>query len=140
MISLQRELPGQWLVEAGYTGSRGWNLTTGAAHKPGDRPQLHSGAVPVDEPSARSGGDRRARPSRPEPLRGLLPGTSLNGATIARSQLLRPYPAFGNIRTFGSDGTSRYTSAQFKVERRFARGYSLLAAYTWSRFTEQCSG
>src|SRR5262249_60743118 len=71
------------------------------------------------------------------PFAGVLPGTSLNGTTIARSQLLRPYPEFGNVRTFGSDGTSVYHSAQFKAERRFAGGYSLLAAYTWSRFTER---
>ena len=30
MISVQHELPNQWLIEAGYAGSRGYNLTTGA--------------------------------------------------------------------------------------------------------------
>ena len=35
----------------------------------------------------------------PNPFRGLLPGTSFNGATIARQQLLRPFPQFDNIRT-----------------------------------------
>ena len=28
-IGVQRELPGQWLVEGAYVGSRGWDLTTG---------------------------------------------------------------------------------------------------------------
>ncbi len=138
MISLQRELPGQWLVEAGYTGSRGWNLTTGGGGQAGE---IDLNSIPARCLSTSPQRDQAAIDALallvPNPLLGLLPGTSLNGATIARSQLLRPYPAFGNIRTFGSDGTSRYTSAQFKVERRFARGYSLLAAYTWSRFTEQ---
>ncbi len=35
------------------------------------------------------------------------------------------------------DGTSRYNSAQFKVEKRFTQGYTILAAYTWSKFTER---
>ena len=73
----------------------------------------------------------------PNPFRGLLPGTSFNGATIARQQLLRPFPQFDNIQTRASDGTSRYNSAQFKLEKRFTSGYSLLAAYTWSKFTER---
>jgi hypothetical protein len=73
----------------------------------------------------------------PNPFRGLLPGTAFNAATIARSQLLRPFPQFGNVRTFDDNGTSRYNSAQFKVEKRFTQGYTRLAAYTWSRFREQ---
>src|SRR5438128_2002333 len=44
----------------------------------------------------------------PNPFRGLLPGSAFNAATIARSQLLRPFPQFGNIRTFDDNGTSRY--------------------------------
>src|SRR5262249_13240361 len=34
LISVQRELPNQWLVEGGYTGSHGWNLTTGGPRHP----------------------------------------------------------------------------------------------------------
>src|SRR5438270_102343 len=71
------------------------------------------------------------------PFQGLLPGTSFNGATIARSQLVHPFPQFGNIRTFDDDGTSVYNSAQVKLEKRFTTRFSALAAYTWSRFTER---
>jgi hypothetical protein len=138
VISLQRELPGQWLVEGGYTGSRGWNLTTGGGGQAGE---IDLNPIPAQYLSTSPQRDQATIDALallvPNPYRGLLPGTSLNGATIARSQLLRPFSQFGNIRTFASDGTSRYTSAQFKVERRFALGYSILAAYTWSRFTEQ---
>jgi hypothetical protein len=35
LITVQRELPGQWLVEGGYAGSRGWNLTTGGGGQAG---------------------------------------------------------------------------------------------------------
>ena len=35
------------------------------------------------------------------------------------------------------DGTSSYQSGQFRLERRFSDGYSFLATYTVSKFTEQ---
>jgi len=41
------------------------------------------------------------------------------------------------VRTFADDGSSQYNSAQFKVEKRFTNGYTILAAYTRSRFTER---
>ena len=36
MVSVQRELPGEWLVEAGYAGSSGWDLTTGGGNQAGE--------------------------------------------------------------------------------------------------------
>jgi len=73
----------------------------------------------------------------PNPFRGLLPGTSLNGSTVQRQQLLRPFPEFGTIRSERYDGTSDYYAGQFRLEKRFSGGYSLLLAYTVSRFTER---
>jgi hypothetical protein len=137
-LTVQRELPGEWLLDVGYAGSRGWDLTTGGGGQAGE---IDLNAVPA---AYLSGSPQRDQATIdflaalvPNPFAGLLPGTSFNGATIARSQLLRPYPQFGNVRTFDDDGTSRYHSAQMKIEKRFTRGYTLLAAYTWSRFTER---
>src|SRR6185436_20486662 len=50
---------------------------------------------------------------------------------------LRPFPQFSNVPTNSSDGTSRYDSAQFKAERRFHGGYSIISTYTFSHFTER---
>src|SRR5438874_8429091 len=138
MVSMQPELPGEWLVEAGYAGSRSWDLTTGGGNQAGE--------IELNGTPARylSTSRQRDQPTIDDlstlvanPFQGLLPGTSFNGATIARSQLLRPYPQFGNMRTFGDDGTSVYNAAQVRLERRFANGYSVLASYTGSRFTER---
>ena len=138
VTSIQRELPGQWVVEAAYAGSRGWDLTTGGGGQAGE---IELNGVPAQYLSNSRARDQATinylAAQVPNPFRGLLPGTSFDGATIARSQLLRPFPHFDNIRTRASDGTSRYHSAQFKLERRFTGGYSLLAAYTWSKFTER---
>jgi Carboxypeptidase regulatory-like domain/TonB dependent receptor-like, beta-barrel len=138
MIGVQRELPHQWLVEAAYVGSRGWDLTTGGGNQAGE---IELNGVPAQYLSTSRQRDQATidllAQLVPNPFAGLIPGTNFNGANIARSQLLRPFPQFGNIRTFDDDGTSRYNSAQFKVEKRFTSGYTLLGAYTWSKFTER---
>jgi hypothetical protein len=138
LISVQRELPGQWMAEAAYAGSRGFDLTTGGGGQAGE---IELNGVPRQYLSTSNVRDQNAinflTAQVANPFRGLLPGTSFNGATIARQQLLRPFPQFDNIQTRASDGTSRYNSAQFKLEKRFTNGYSLLASYTWSKFTER---
>jgi hypothetical protein len=138
ILTLQRELPGQWLVEGGYAGSRGWHLTTGGSGQAGE---IDLNGVPArylsTSPVRDVANDNFLRQLVPNPFQGLMPVASFNAATIARSQLLRPSPQFGNVRTFGDDGTSVYNSVQAKLEKRFTRGYTVLAAYTWSRFTEK---
>lgn len=138
IISIQRELPGQWLFEAAYAGSRGWDLTTGGGGQAGE---IELNGVPAQYLSTSRVRDQATinflTAQVANPFRGLLPGTSFNGATIQRLQLLRPFPHFDNVRSRASDGTSRYQSAQFKLEKRFSGGYSLLAAYTASKFTER---
>jgi hypothetical protein len=137
-IGVQHELPAQWLVEATYAASRGWDLTTGGGGQGGE---IELNPVPAQYLSTSTVRDQTTinflSAQVPNPFRGLLPGTSFNGSTIARQQLLRPFPQFDNIRTRDDDGTSKYNSAQFKLEKRFTQGYTVLAAYTWSKFTEK---
>jgi Carboxypeptidase regulatory-like domain len=137
-VNLQRELPGQWLLEVAYAGSRGWDLTTGGGGQAGE---IEVNPIPVQYLSTSPVRDQANIDFLSQlvtnPFANLIPGTGSNGATIARSQLLRPFPQFGNVRTFDDDGTSEYNSMQAKIEKRFTRGYTVLAAYTWSKFTER---
>ena len=71
------------------------------------------------------------------PFAGLLPGTSFNNPTIARRQLLRPYPAFGDVTTTNNDGKSWYHSAQLGLQKRFSKGYTLGVSYTYSHWVQQ---
>ena len=126
LISVQRELPNQWLVEARLHRQPRWNLTTGGGGQAGeiDLNGIPS-AVSLDEPCRAI---RRPSTSSPRSCRtrsaACCPARASTPRPIARSQLLRPYPQFGNVRTFDDDGTSRYNSAQFKVEKRFTHGYT----------------
>jgi len=130
LVNVQRELPGQWLFEGGYVGSHGFHLTTNEELDAIPAQYLTSSRVRDDATIT------FLSTNVANPFAGLLP-TGATGATIARSQLLRPFPQFTGVPTFGSDGTSQYDSAQFKMERRFSHGYSVIGTYTWSHFTER---
>jgi len=131
VLSMQRELPGQWVVEATYVGNRGY-----------DQPvEIDLNAVPAQYLSTSPIRDDATinflTQQVPNPFRGLLPGENLNSATVQRQQLLRPFPQFNEILAYAYDGKNWYDSAQFRVEHRFAAGYTVLASYTYSRLTEQ---
>lgn len=133
-VSFERELPGQWLVEASYVGNRGLDLTT-EADILNAVPRRFLSTSPVRDQTLIDFLNANVA----NPFQGLAPGTSLNGATIARQQLLRPFPQFGNIRTRRDDGSTVYHGGQLRVEKRFTRDYTLLVSYTWSKLLEKIS-
>src|SRR5690606_31561851 len=69
----------------------------------------------------------------PNPFAGMLPGTGLDGATVSRSQLLRPYPQFTSVTALETTGSSDYKAVQARLERRMASGVTVQVGYTWSR-------
>jgi outer membrane receptor protein involved in Fe transport len=132
-VSVQRELPHQWVVEAGYVGNHGYDLAVDTEFNPVPRSYLSTSQV-RDQTTI-----NYLTANVTNPFRDLLPGTSFNGSTVQRLQLLRPYPQLANIQSRAHDGTSDYQALQSRVEKRFTAGYTILAAYTWSKFTEQVS-
>src|SRR5262249_11336118 len=52
---------------------------------------------------------------------------------------LRPYPAFDDVTLSRNAASSTYHSGQIRVERRFAKGLSLLASYTFSKSIDNAS-
>jgi hypothetical protein len=65
----------------------------------------------------------------------ILPGQLQPSA----SQRNRPYPQFSNVQLLApSLGVSSYHAGVVKLEKRFTRGFNILATYTWSKFLDNC--
>ncbi len=133
-LGVQRQLAGNLVIELGYIGNH-------AVHLPVDQalnflPRQYLSTLPVrDQPVI----DRNTG-NVTSPFAGLLPGTSLNGSTTSRAQLLLPFPEFGGITEQQvSQGSSYFHMGQVRVEKRFSQGLQLLANYSYSRLMERRS-
>ena len=68
----------------------------------------------------------------PSPFTGLLPGSTINGATVQRQQLLRPFPEFGTFGIEQNVGSDDYKAGTLNIAKRFKGGNSLSLQYTRS--------
>ncbi|HZT28401.1 MAG TPA: TonB-dependent receptor [Bryobacteraceae bacterium] len=79
--------------------------------------------------------------SVPNPFYNLLPANKMPGVlgrqeTVSVSQLLKPYPQYGNLTILGWPGKSdHYYALQMKAERPMSNGLTFLTAYNYSRET-----
>ncbi|MFN0104595.1 MAG: carboxypeptidase regulatory-like domain-containing protein [Bryobacteraceae bacterium] len=137
-FNIQRELAKNLLLEMGYMGSDVRNL-------PVNRnlnfvPEQFLSASPVRDQANID----RLTALVPNPLRNLLPGTPLNGATTNTENLLRPYPQFaaesGTTNGVFVDGEtvgySNFHMFQVRLDKRFASGLQFLTNFQWSKFLE----
>ncbi len=137
-FGVQHELPGNWLVEASYVGNKGVDVTTGVINFVNAIPRKYLSTSFVRDNDV----NNFLTTNFSNPFRNLesFRGTGFfTGATQSRGQLLRPFPEFTDIGSIRNDGESIYHSGQFRAEKRFSKGYSLLAAYTWSKYIEEAS-
>jgi TonB dependent receptor len=131
-FGFQHELKGGWLVDASYSGNvtRRLPVSLGLNFLPASA--LNS--MPV---AARAAYFTAAVPN---PMAGLLPSSSINGATVPRQQLLYAYPEFTGVSiTNVPIGASRYDSFQSKVTHRFSHGLAMQGSFTISKSLEQVS-
>ncbi len=132
-MGFQRELPAGFVVEAAYVGNYGYDIEIVRNINPLPNEYLNTDN---SRTAAQTANNAFLTGSVANPFAGLLPGTSLNNATIARSQLLRPYPQFLDIRTTDNDGKSWYHSAQVSLHKRFSKGYTMGLSYTYSHWMQ----
>lgn len=134
-IGVQREFGGGWMAEAVFVSNHGYNIEI----------VRNINALPTkylnpdnSRTTAQNNNNTFLTGTVANPFAGLAEfrGTSLFNATIARSQLLRPFPAYGDILTTNNDGKSWYNAGQFRLERRFSKGYALQASYTFSKWLQ----
>jgi hypothetical protein len=123
-LGLQRELPGGFVVDAGYVGNRATRIAVTRNYNA--TPARYLSTLPTRDQATI---DFLSRNS-PNPFSGL---NSVFGANISRGNLLRPFPQFGDINVEEPIGYSWYHSLQSQVEKRFSSGYTVQLAYTWSK-------
>lgn len=116
-LSLQQQLRGNWLIDAGYSANIGTGFTAGSYDfNQLDIQYLSLGAA--------------LRQQVPNPYAGLVPG-ALGAATITRLQSLRPYPYYSGI-TIRNPRLGAYNShlLMMSVEKRMSKGFTMLVSFT----------
>jgi trimeric autotransporter adhesin len=129
-VDIQRELPFGIALEAAYIGSHSTDLTLGSA----------SLNINTLNPSLLAMGSA-LNASVPNPYYGHGGSGIVGTATVAESQLLLPYSAFGSVsESYNSYNHARYDSLVFKGQKRFAHGLTFLSTLTYSRNSDASSG
>jgi hypothetical protein len=124
-LSIQKTIGEHWSIEAGYLGSKLTNLGV---------PDVNLNQLRVEQLAL---GPQLTRQVA-NPFYGQIPASSTLGQqTIAAQQLLRTFPRFTTVSLYRNNvGHSTYHSFQSRLERRFASGFTLSAAYTFSRLID----
>jgi hypothetical protein len=137
--SVQRDLGSGWVAEVMYVGASGRHLPSGE-FRSNAYYRAYNGVPAQYLSSARArdtGRESYLTTSVPNPMQGLLPGSTINGATVQRQQLLRPFPEFGDVFIEEYEGSDQYHAGTLRMEKRFAKGNSLVATYTLSRLRDK---
>ncbi len=133
VLGIQRELPGQIVVEANFIRANGYDLSV--SKDLNFVPREFLGNNPTTDAAANT----FLSATIPNPFRNLVPGGSpFNTATtITRAQSLLAYPQFTHLWIQEYNGSNRYTSLQLQINKRFATGVTMNATYTYSNLREK---
>lgn len=130
-FNLQRELPGNMVIEAGYLASKGNHLIDG------------EGSMTHNQLPASFGDLGNALNDQvPNPFFGVItnPTSALFNANVSRSQLLRPFPQYTGVNAFRKpQANSIYHAFTLRVEKRYSSGLGLLASYTGGKLIDDAS-
>src|SRR5262249_51863464 len=127
-FTVQKTVAKNWSVEVAWLGSKNTRLGIPDANLNQLPPQyLSMGAALLTRVT--------------NPYFGQIPASSSLGAgTIARQQLLRPYPRFTTLALFRDNvGNSTYNAVAAKLEKRLSHGLTINASYTFSKLLDDAS-
>jgi hypothetical protein len=133
-VDYQWELPGSQAVSVGYMGSRSERLSMGGTQDASvNINQLDSTYLALGS---------ALQQLVPNPFFGnRVFGNLSRSATIARGQLLRPFPQFGNVLAhLVNQASARYNALVLKWDRRVTTGWGAGVNYTFSRLTDNQFG
>jgi hypothetical protein len=133
-FAIQRQLPGQIVLEVAYIGNH-------SVHLPINQqldfiPRQYLSTLNVRDTTVNS----NLTGTVTNPFKGLLPNSSsLNGSTVALDQLLIPFPQYplgtgtsnGIVEQGASGGSSYYESLNVRLQKRYSNGLTLINNFTW---------
>ncbi|MEP6945530.1 MAG: TonB-dependent receptor [Acidobacteriota bacterium] len=136
VIGFQRELPFQIGFDASVVYSHSYNLPVFRQlnYIP---TQYLSNLKGITDPNVVSGAISTSSTfllaTVPNPFRNTVPTNSTwNGANLARYRLLTAFPEFQDLVTTEYNGTAEYASLQLQATKRYSRGLTMNASYTFS--------
>jgi hypothetical protein len=129
----QRQLPMGIFLDLSYVGNRATHLAVSRQYDA--LPDSYLSTTGVRNPTVINNLTAQVT----NPFYPLLAGTSLSSTTIARQQLLLPYPEFTGVSANQPVGYSWYHALQVLAERRMANGLTVQFNWTWSKFMEATS-
>ena len=130
-FGFQQEIGRDMTVEVNYVGQRGADMPLSSGLGDDSR-ELN--ALPLQYYSLGA----RLQDPVPNPFAGLINIGAHSSPTIARRQLLLPYPQFTSVNLQRqTDGASDYHSLQISSMRRFSAGLMAQFTYTWSKLIEE---
>ncbi|MBS1813311.1 MAG: carboxypeptidase regulatory-like domain-containing protein [Acidobacteria bacterium] len=129
-LGVQREIAAGFTLDVAYVGTQSRHLVTArdintipygttftrAAQNPAN---FAGGVVPLVEPNL--------------PPEYAAAGYSFSGRYAYPQNYLSPYKGYGQMEYYKFDGNTNYNSLQVSVQRRFSRGLTMGAVYTWSK-------
>ncbi len=133
---IQHELPGNWLIDMNYVGTKGTHLYF---HSAGSMDYFGTWVEQeATNPALREALGKYV----PNPYYGVIttPGSGMTGPTIQASQLIRKFPQFNGVNQFFPPwANSIYHAFQLKIEKRMSNGLSMLMTYTNSKSIDDAS-
>ncbi|BCS32070.1 hypothetical protein TBR22_A12750 [Luteitalea sp. TBR-22] len=126
-VNVQRELPWGLFVEAAYVGTRGYDLSV-----------VGEGGLSLNQldPQYMALGSQLNQ-QVPNPFYGIVNNGVLASPTVARGQLLRPYPQFTDVvPLYAAGAESRYNALQLTGRKRLSRGFMFEGSYTLAKAEE----
>ena len=130
-IDIQRDLGKGFVMTAGYSGSRSKNITFTAA------------TLNVNQlsPTYFSLGATALLAATPNPYYQRGGSNGVSGVTVARNQLLRPYPQFTGVNFLNDSYVKgQYDSMSLKLNKRMSAGLTWLSAFTWAKNMDNAGG
>jgi len=136
-FSVQRELPGQMVLEVAYIGSH-------TMHQPISTninyiPRQFMSTLPVRDNAVIT--ELTGTLANANPFKGLIPSVSaFNGTSTTLQQLVVPYPQFtynGVTMQNNPAGSSYFESLNVRLQKRYGHGLILINNFIWNRLEDR---